>query len=121
MNFHFKTGFSAAMCALALSTAPAMAREAPTSRVVSHADLDLTTQQGQKEFDSRVDAAAREVCGIDTGMTSTMNAEFMARVCHSRAKKGAQQAIAQLKNDGQRYASNDIAPADRDGRGHQGL
>ncbi|HYD12404.1 MAG TPA: UrcA family protein [Allosphingosinicella sp.] len=56
--------FAAAAFASAVSLSPAFAKPiAPEVRVVSYADLDLSTAAGQARLDRRIEAAVRDVCG----------------------------------------------------------
>lgn len=56
--------FAAAALASALTTSPVFAKAAtPGVRVVSYADLDLSSGAGQARFERRIEAAVRDVCG----------------------------------------------------------
>ena len=59
---------SALVTALAIKAAPAMAQEAPAGEtyvaIVKTADINLTSEVGQRQLDRRLAQAAREVCGI---------------------------------------------------------
>ncbi len=35
----------------------------PVTKAIAYADLDLSTQEGQKRFETRVKAAVKQVCG----------------------------------------------------------
>ncbi len=55
---------AAATLASALSAAPLFAKPAtPGVRVVSYADLDLSSSAGQARLEQRINAAVRDVCG----------------------------------------------------------
>ncbi|HQS68444.1 MULTISPECIES: UrcA family protein [unclassified Novosphingobium] len=57
-----KTLLATGLLGLALSASqPAFAK----TRVVSYADLDLATKQGQAELNKRLSKAAKHVCGLD--------------------------------------------------------
>lgn len=56
---------SALITAGAIKAAPALA-ETPTTVQVAHvstADLDLSSREGQRQLDQRINRAARDVCG----------------------------------------------------------
>ena len=56
--------FAAAALASAISISPAFAKPiAPEVRVVSYADLDVSTAAGQARLERRIQAAVRDVCG----------------------------------------------------------
>lgn len=56
--------FAAATLAAAVTATPVFAKPAtPNVRVVSYADLDLSSTAGRTQLDRRVRAAVREVCG----------------------------------------------------------
>ncbi len=56
--------FAAAALASAVSFSPALAKPAtPSVRVVSYADLDLSSTSGQARLERRIEAAVRDVCG----------------------------------------------------------
>ncbi|HZF45332.1 MAG TPA: UrcA family protein, partial [Sphingomonadaceae bacterium] len=64
--------------------------------VVSYKDLDLTTEQGQKELDRRIDGAAREVCGMNEERTGTRIVSSDARKCYKEARKQLENRLAAL-------------------------
>ena len=69
--------------AAALKTAPALAEPASPAvnvALVHTADLDLSTQAGQRQLDSRLAQAAREVCGT----ASDVDLEGKNQVRHCR-------------------------------------
>ena len=56
--------FAAAALASAVTTSPVFAKAAtPGVRVVSYADLDLTSSAGRARLEQRINAAVRDVCG----------------------------------------------------------
>ena len=56
--------FAAAALASAITASPVFARPVtPDVRVVSYADLDLSSAAGRTRLEHRVQAAVREVCG----------------------------------------------------------
>lgn len=77
-----KTLLIAAVAALAAGTT-VTAQEAPT-RVVSYGDLDLTSAAGRATLDSRVNAAAKMVCG-NLLQTNDLRAMSTYRACRHQA------------------------------------
>lgn len=56
--------FAAATLAAAVTASPVFAKPiAPQVRVVSYADLDLSSAAGQARLERRIQAAVRDVCG----------------------------------------------------------
>jgi UrcA family protein len=56
--------FVAATLAAAVTASPVFAKPiAPEVRVVSYADLDLSSAAGRNQLDRRIRAAVRDVCG----------------------------------------------------------
>ena len=56
--------FAAAALASAVTTSPVFAKAAtPGVRVVSYADLDLSSSAGRARLEQRINAAVRDVCG----------------------------------------------------------
>jgi UrcA family protein len=56
--------FVAATLASAISVSPVFAKPAtPEIRVVSYADLDVSTAAGRARLEHRIQAAVRDVCG----------------------------------------------------------
>lgn len=50
---------------LLLTSAPAVARHAPRTFSVNHADLNLANAAGQRALDRRIASAVRRVCSVD--------------------------------------------------------
>ena len=56
--------FAAAALASAVTASPVFAKAiSPEVRIVSYADLDLTSAAGRSRLEHRIQAAVREVCG----------------------------------------------------------
>src|ERR1044072_6574999 len=56
--------FAAAALASAITTSPVFAKPiSPEVRVVTYADLDLSSAAGRNQLEHRIEAAVREVCG----------------------------------------------------------
>ena len=79
---------------LAVTGAPARAAvpRAPTEVVVRYGDLDLDTHSGAQQMYSRLDHAARTVCG-DARSPLPLEARHVIRLCEQQAMH---QAIEQL-------------------------
>lgn len=89
----------APLLALALATgtamaAPVMANDAPPTVGVEFADLNLATESGQSQLARRIEAAAREVCGIQQVRTGTMLQSKAARTCYTEAKANLERGVA---------------------------
>lgn len=88
-----------ALSALALvAGAPAAAKDF----VVVHKDLDLSTAKGQKTLDQRIDAAAREYCGVDVQLTGSRIKGAGTKECFLSARNAARQQMATLIEQAQR-------------------
>ncbi|WP_305097606.1 UrcA family protein [Croceibacterium aestuarii] len=84
--------------AAALSAAPAMATER-TARV-AYSDLDLTSDAGQAELQSRLDKAARKVCRFeDDGQVATPADED---ACYRATRQKVAVQVAYLTTEIQR-------------------
>ncbi|WP_067732191.1 UrcA family protein [Novosphingobium naphthalenivorans] len=84
---------AAALLGLALTTAPALAAEKTQVRV-EYADLDLTTPEGQRTLERRLDIAARDACGMDEQATGSRLASPRARSCYKQATARAKDVMA---------------------------
>ncbi|KHK89624.1 UrcA family protein [Novosphingobium malaysiense] len=86
---------AAALIGLALTAAPAMAGAGDASKVrVEYKDLDLTTADGQRTLERRLDAAARNACGYETRVTGSNLPSMHARQCYRQAKSRAKDVMA---------------------------
>jgi UrcA family protein len=85
-------------------TAPAFAGQAletiPTSREVRYGDLDLSSDHGQKRFETRIKAAVRKVCGDVSNPAPIEIAHIKACKVQSLAKARRDAAVvtAQYEN-----------------------
>lgn len=84
---------AAALLGLALTAAPALAGE-PTQVKVVYSDLDLTTPEGQKTLETRLDAAARKACDYDVRVTGSHLPTSQSRTCYRKATERAQDVMA---------------------------
>jgi UrcA family protein len=95
--------FATAALGLALTGAPAFAEDAEVkTTTVSSAGLDLSTPEGQRILDKRVEAAARNVCDIRTVSTESRIKSVSARSCYNKALASAKSQVATLVQDQQR-------------------
>ena len=92
----------AAAFAVALATQPAHANDgAGRQMAVHHADLDLSTANGMKELDRRIERAARKVCTVSGGGSPLSRVDSN---CFIAAKNSTRTQVASLS---QRYAARD--------------
>lgn len=82
----------AAAFGMAIAAQPALAE----SVTVQYKDLDLSTDAGQKELDSRIDAAARKVCGFSDLSVGSRIPTKEARDCVAEAKQKIEKRLAAL-------------------------
>ncbi|EIZ78406.1 hypothetical protein WSK_3025 [Novosphingobium sp. Rr 2-17] len=83
---------AAAICTAALFASPAAYAK---SVEVSYADLDLTTAEGQKALDRRLNRAARSACGLDEVTTGTHLPSASARLCYEQARAKSKERLAE--------------------------
>lgn len=88
-----KTPIAAALLGLALTAAPAFAEE-PVKIQVTYKDLDLTTPEGQRTLDRRLDNAAREACGYGQHVTGSRLPDARASACYKQARANAKDVMA---------------------------
>ena len=86
---------TAALLGLALTTAPAFAGAGECTQVrVEYSDLDLTSADGQRTLERRLDAAARDACGYDVRVTGSSLPSKHARNCYRQARTRAKDVMA---------------------------
>lgn len=94
---------AAAAVGLAVTATPALAGNSIVQTIeVTAAGLDLSTPEGQRMLDKRVEAAARNVCGVESVSTGTRIRSLNERTCYQKALAGAKRQIATLVADQQR-------------------
>lgn len=86
-----KSILAAGLIGLAFASQPAFAK----SVEVPYRDLNLSTPEGQQALDSRMRAAAREVCEITSGR-STIHEMVAERECYDDALSSARKAVADV-------------------------
>ena len=91
------------LAASAAISAPAIAQ----TRVVSYADLDLSSSAGQAALDNRIDNAIRQVCG--SAWPLDLQSQNEVRRCRSQTRADIQaqrnDALAQAQNNRIRLSS----------------
>ena len=85
-----------------LVSAPAFAE----SISVKYKDLDLSTAEGQRSLDSRIEAAARKVCGFNELTVGTRIPDKEARDCVAEAHRKLQKQVAMLAERDKRIAGS---------------
>lgn len=119
MSFQLKASMTCAMSAIFFACAtPALADTRPMvvtapsdyalpTRVVTYRDLDLALARDQKRLDRRLDAAIKDVCGLNEyHAVRTITARAPYRACSTeawtkaRAEMGAAVALAQGSSAG---------------------
>lgn len=92
----------AAVFTVVLAAQPALANDgAGRQMAVHHADLDLSTTQGMKELDRRIERAARKVCSVSGGGSPLTRVDGD---CFIAAKNSTRTQVASLR---QHYAARD--------------
>jgi len=90
-----KIAAAAASIGLVMTAAPVLAGpEAAPRMEVSTAGLDLSSAEGQRILDRRIDRAAREVCQVDRTRVGTRIRSQAARECLAKARASAQRQVA---------------------------
>lgn len=82
----------AAVIAGLVAAQPALAETA----AVTYDDLDLTTKEGQKELDLRIEKAARDVCGLNEKQVGSMLPTREAKACVKDARKQIEKRVASI-------------------------
>jgi UrcA family protein len=84
-----------ALAAVVLAAPAAAADEAP-SVGVRYGDLDLTSAEGQRKLDLRLERAAREVCGLNETVVGSHLRSPESRTCYREARRHLDQQYAEL-------------------------
>lgn len=93
-------GGTLAAAAMTLAATGVSAQDVQTRAAgVSHADLDLSTAEGVRELDRRIDSAAREVCGYGEGELGSRIPSRETRQCYRDAKRQLDRQFAQIVED----------------------
>jgi UrcA family protein len=80
----------AAAAVAALAASPSLA----ASVTVEYQDLDLSREKDRAILEQRLDAAARNVCGIDETKTGTRMPSASARSCYKTTRQSIDQQFA---------------------------
>jgi UrcA family protein len=83
-------GFAFGAIAAATAPAPAFAKEVE----VRYSDLNLSTPEGQKKLDRRIDTAARSACGLNTSTTGSRLRSADATDCYAKARENVRKQVA---------------------------
>ncbi|RIV86532.1 UrcA family protein [Aurantiacibacter zhengii] len=98
-------GSALAAAAMTLAATGVSAQDEQTRAAsVSHADLDLSTAEGVRELDRRIDSAAREVCGFGEVELGSRIPSRETRQCYRTAKRQLDRQFAQIVEDAQRVS-----------------
>jgi len=89
------------LSASAAIAAPAMATE-KASASVQYADLDLTSEDGQRELDRRISRAAKAVCESELQRTGTRIRNSAYRECQASVQAQLERRIARITTGQQR-------------------
>ncbi len=82
----------ATLSALALVVPMASAHAESIS--IEYSDLNLSSPEGQKQLERRIDAAARKVCELERTQTGTRIRNPDALACYEQAKVQAKRQLA---------------------------
>lgn len=95
-----KTFLAIGLCASAALAAPALAAEnEPPSAAVEYSDLDLETEEGQRELAMRIDRAADAICESQLQRTGTRAKNRAYRKCHGDVREQLETRLAQITAD----------------------
>lgn len=88
-----KTLIAAGLLGLSVAAQPAFAQE---TREVAYGDLDLASPKGHATLQSRLRAAARDVCAMGTGRV-TLKEQMASQQCYRLAMKSANERYASVR------------------------
>jgi UrcA family protein len=95
MSYHAKFFGAAAAIVLACATTAQASPAEPVSVAVRYADLDLSSPEGRAMLENRIEAAAREMCGMDSALTTgSRMPSYSMRACYKKATSDIGQSIA---------------------------
>lgn len=94
---------AAALAAAAMIGTPAIAAEAENiSIAVRYSDLDLSTKEGQRALERRMENAAEQVCGIDRRTSGVALPSTESMRCYRETVKNFERQIAAVTERQQR-------------------
>jgi UrcA family protein len=103
MTISMKAGLAAALAASTLIVTPAIAAEAEGATIaVRYSDLDLSTQEGQRALERRMENAAEQVCGIDRRTSGNVLPSNESLRCYRETVKNFEREIAAVAERQQR-------------------
>ena len=98
-----KAGLAAALAAATMIATPVVAAEAEGITVaVRYSDLDLSTQEGQRALERRMENAAEQVCGIDRRTSGVALPSNESMRCYRETVKNFERQIAAVAEQQQR-------------------
>ncbi|WFL78631.1 UrcA family protein [Altererythrobacter arenosus] len=92
----FKTTLVSVALGTAMLASPAMAGGQKPAAQIEFKDLNLSTAEGQKALDGRIEAVARQICKVDEQVTGSRMVPRDRMACVKAAKKSAKQQVAAL-------------------------
>lgn len=91
-----KAGLAAAIAAGSIFAAPVQAAEQEAATVeVRYSDLNLSTEEGQRTLERRLNRAAEEVCGIDNRSGAALRSN-LSRRCYAETVRSFDRQVAML-------------------------
>ena len=88
-----------AAAATLMTSGPAIAGQTGDDMVVRYNDLNLSSTQGQKTLERRIDAAAKKYCRVGAQRSGTRINNSQAGKCYREAKRLARQQFAEVADD----------------------
>lgn len=91
-----KAGLAAAIAAGSIFAAPVHAADQQAATVeVRYSDLNLSTEEGQRTLERRLNRAAEEVCGIDHRSGAALQSNE-SRQCYTETVRSFDRQVAAL-------------------------
>ena len=88
---------------LALTASPALADNPESQSVdIDFAGIDLSTPEGQRILDQRIERAARQVCDVYQSRTGSRIRSREVRECLTQARASARSQVASIIEDQRR-------------------
>lgn len=91
-----KSTLTAAALGVALLSGPAMAEGQKPTTQIEYRDLNLSTSEGQKALDRRIEVAAKQICRFNEQTTGSHVKSPDRMACVKAAKASAKQQVAAL-------------------------
>lgn len=96
-----KSTLTAATLGLALIATPAMA-DAGETVSIEYRDLNLSSPEGQKRLDRRINQAAAKICGLRESRSGTRLSSRKSKECYEKARQSAAKQVAVMVTNEQR-------------------